>query len=476
MKGQPQPDEFRPTGLAARLFSPCRDTTYTWIVAAFLLGSFAHLWLADAWQSDWVIANSIYVLGMVILAITRGALGWILCAIGLAIPLLFLRDQLSQSVILEVFAICGAVTAFWNAGRNLEEPPAMFAAAVRGVTIVTYGLATFHKLNRDFVQAETSCANYGVHEVLDYYHIANDLIAPFEAVIPILALAVEGGICVAYLARRRRVAWLLATIFHLPITLTMAPAFAFVMLGGHLSFMIDEDRTLLASRMRRSWRWIIPSAAFLLAMSLFRHGSIPEITMIPKEGLLWLFLIWIWATFTPGRTDASPLQTTPRPPLNHGKLVVYIVVGGFTLNGFTPYLGVQYQHAAAMLSNLRIDDGCWNSYIIPESVRLTEDYVRIEEGWIGTPGRTEEYERIMAEQLWNPPQIRQMQRNWCKQSVRPLYIRGTYRGREFVFEDLCNPESPWPFEDDGVLNIEIFPDFLRFQKNLMRECPQTCIH
>jgi len=53
--------------------------------------------------------------------------------------------------------------------------------------------------------------------------------------------------------------------------------------------------------------------------------------------------------------------------------------------------------------------------------------------------------------------------------------RASFRGETHLIDDLCDDE-PLPFGRAGVLGFEVFPDALRFQKNLMRECPQTCIH
>jgi hypothetical protein len=128
-----------------------------------------------------------------------------------------------------------------------------------------------------------------------------------------------------------------------------------------------------------------------------------------------------------------------------------------------------------MVSNLRIDKGCWNHVVVPEQVRLTDDYIRVDEVYFGAPGRNDEYEDIVVRQLWSPPQIRQMRRNWCHPDARPFYLRGEFRGRDFLIEDLCDGK-PLPFEDAGMFGVEVFGDYLRFQKNLERECPQACIH
>lgn len=452
------------------LFEGSDDRLYRWVTWAFILGSLAHLWLADAWHPDWFWGNAVYVVGLLVLATTRSAAGWLLCASGALFPLLFARDQLTQSVVLLAFSVAGAIAMVLHA-RN-RQGVSSFLAAFRWVTVATYGLATFHKLNRDFINPDTSCANYGIAKLLDYYRIdftPPDEIAPF---IPFVALLIEGSIFVAYLARRHRLAWLLIPIFHIPITVTMAPAFALVMLPGHLAFATREDFEALQETLEKRWRTLLGMTVVATTVSLLAHGALPEITMIPKEALLWLILWSILAAFVVDRRTlfARRPNTPPRPAWP-----AWIITGAFVLNGITPYLGVQYQHAAAMLSNLRIDTGCWNSLLVPESVRLTDDYIRIDHAYLREPGFIEEYENILKDQLWNPVQMRQMRRNWCKPKLRPIYIEAQFRHETYVIQDLCDDQE-LPFHGDGILGIELFKNSLRFQKNLMRECPQACIH
>lgn len=467
---------FESDGWLQRLFVGSQHRQYRLVVWCFALGSFAHLWLADAWQADWLVANLFYAVGLLLLVTTRSAAGWILCAVGLVIPLFFLRDQLTQSVILLLWSCCGAIAMFFRSKIDARAEHALFAV-FRIITALTYGFATLHKINRDFLEPDTSCAVYGVDELWVYYGLGELNIGPLLDAVPFAALVLEGGICVAFLLGRHRIAWLLAPLFHLPITLTMAPAFAFVMLPGYLAFMTDEDREHLRAEWKQSGIKIIPIAACLLAASLVAHGSLPEITMIPKEGLIWILLLFVWKTFHPfQRGDRSPFRKF-RHDLPQGRWRILPAAAGviFVVNCLTPYTGLQYQHAAAMLSNLRIDQGCWNSYVFPESVRLREDYIRIDRAYFKEPGFLTEYENIAKEQLWSPPQIRQMRRNWCKESLRPIYLEAKFRGELFVIEDLCEPD-PLPFTSSGFFGVELFPDALRFQKNLMRECPQACIH
>jgi len=445
---------------------------YRFLTFAFLLASFSHLWLDDATLASWMPANIVYVLGLLVMVWRPGLLAWSLCATGLAIPLFFLRDQLTQSVFL--LFICGAAIVehlrFW---RGHFDASAVFMQTVRWLTVITYTMAAFHKLNRDFINPVTSCANYGINELIVYWGMPR--LAFLDPVWPWLAICIEATIALLFLMRRHRLAWSLGIVFHIPLTLTMAPAFVFVMFVGWAAFATDEDLVLLRNTIRRHGTKILPGGMVLCALSLWAYGKVPEPTMIPRELLLWTLLILLFVTF-----PIFKRTTWERAEKSRFSAWSLVFAGLFLANTLSPYTGLQYQHAAAMLSNLRIDEGCWNHVVVPESARIREDYIRIDEGWFGKPGVIEEYEHIMKDQLWNVPQIRQMQRNWCKHEVRPLYIRGTYRGKPFEIADLCPaPGSkvlpPLPF-DDSVFGIELFPEYLRFQKNLERECPQACIH
>ncbi len=484
MTEQPESTETPETTLETTLerwFVGPRDPRYRRVVFGFLLATAAHLWIADTWQEAWIIPDLILALGVVVLFVAGGMVGWLLCALGLLIPLLFLRDQLTQSMLMLAMSLLGAWVTCPAFKRELDDAAsAAFIKGMQGLTILTYGLATFHKLNADFLNPYTSCANYGVDELLTYFRMEG-LFDPWSVGwLPVAALLVEGGVAVAYLFGRRRVAWMLAAVFHLPITLTMAPAFVMVMLPGHLAFVRPADDLRWAERTFPHLKKFGIATVSATAISLAIHGALPEISMIFKEALIWFFLFTtVWA-FPPWTRHAWVGRGHGRmePPEKNSRairLAPYVICAGFLVNGFTPYLGVQFQHTAAMLSNLRIDEGCWNHALIPEGVRVREDYVRIDTVWFEEPGKIEEYENIVLEQLWSPPQILQMRRNWCRDEIRPFHISGTFRGRRFTVEDVCI-EEPLPFPDDGIFDVSVFPDFLRYQKNLMRECPQRCIH
>lgn len=460
-----QTTDFSPDTMVVRAFRGPRDAAYARVLLAFVVASACHLWLADAAQPDWWVANLIYVVGLGLLAGTRGAIGWVVCAVGLAIPLLFLRDQLTQSALLLAVCVAGA----WATMRRPADV-AGFLRAARGLMIVTYLLAAFHKLNHDFFNPVTGCASYGLRELAEYYRLAPSTFALYPDADALLAVALEVAIPLAYLVGRRHLARVLAVVFHIPLTLTMAPAFAFVMAVGHAAWLTPDDVDRLRAIWRRARSPLLAGALLATVASLLLHGSLPEWTMIPREFLLWLALFWsVAALVRRGRgRDRQPLNSSSKMPV--------VVVTAFVLNGFTPYLGIQFQHTGAMLSNLRIDEGCWNHFVVPESIRLTDDYLRVETVVFGSPGVIPDYEDTVLRQLWSPPQLRQMRRNWCRPEIRPFSMRGTFRGIAWEIDDLCDPDEPWPFDHDGVFGVELFGDFLRFQKNLERVCPQACIH
>ncbi|MFB6264038.1 MAG: hypothetical protein ABEL76_10505 [Bradymonadaceae bacterium] len=479
-------EQLRSDGPARFLLTGLEDPIYRWVVRLFVLGSAAHLWLRNAWSLEWLFADLVYTAGLGLLAWRGALLGWLLSAWGLLEPLLFHRDFLTQSVILLAIAGAGAAaTALraWGRVRQSEAHEAdpgpwvdAFLRAVQWICILTYACAALHKLNVDFLARPNSCALYGVDELLTYWRAGADVPGWLVPWLPWVIVGTEGGIAALHLLRLRRLAWTAAAAFHIPLTLTMAPAFAFVMACAHASFLVARDLARIRKTLGRYGSKIAAAGAAATAASLAAHADWPGAAMALKEAILWSALLGLAVAFPPW-TDAawdrarSPLEgADPR-----AVLLPAAVAGLFALNCLTPYLGLQYQHTAAMVSNLRIDRGCWNSAVVPESVRLRDPYIRVDEVYFKEPGAIPEYEEIVRTKLWSPPEIRQMRRNWCRPEVRPFYIRGTHLGETFEIEDLC-AGKPLPFDEWRPFGVPVFGDFLRFQKNLQRDCDQPCIH
>lgn len=458
----------------------------------YVLAGLTHLWLADAWQMNWLPGNICFGLGLALLLWRPAAAGWTLCALGKLLPLLFGRDHLTQSVILMAFAGGGAYFVGLHAylstwpdrlpkiagdDRKPSAPLAAFFEFLGLVTIATYGLAAFHKLNRDFFDPAYTCAVYGVDKLADYFAVALPSLQPAISLgLASLIVATEAGIATLYLAKQRRAALVLAVAFHIPLTLTMAPAFAFVMLAGHAAFLRPADLAVMGRFIKARGLWVAVAATALSAASMTFHGgpAFDDWTMAPREWLLWaLLLIALFAR--PWRPNQDQ-QPRAKRGIDTRRLVAWAMAALFVLFGLIPYLGLRFQNTGAMLSNLRIDRGCWNHLIVPEKMRLRDDYIRVDDVYLGALGRLEKYETIATDQLWNGPMIRQMRANWCRDETRPFYLAGTYRQRPFEIDDLCAADLDWPFADDGIFGISLFDNHLRFQRNLARQCPQTCVH
>ena len=141
----------------------------------------------------------------------------------------------------------------------------------------------------------------------------------------------------------------------------------------------------------------------------------------------------------------------------------------YALHGLSPYLGVEMQHSAAMLSNLRIDPPCANSLIFPS---LTDDpYIYIDDVQFGQVQRVKRT-KIVRNTLWNLTALHTMKQNWCIPEQRPLRLTGSFRKQSFTIDDLCTDNSL-----DALTVGSMAPKgWQRFQKNLLRTCHTACIH
>ncbi|TXD32279.1 hypothetical protein FRC96_18095 [Lujinxingia vulgaris] len=482
-----------------------QDAPFRLMALLYAFAGLCHLWLADAWIPEWIVGNALFLAGILALPYSPSLLPWASCALGKALPLLMGRDHLNQSLLLMLIAAAALLLCAlggWRAARQsaalardekafdldalLHAPansdaPALtdaFLIFVRGLTAAVYAMSAFHKLNRDFIDPTLSCASYGVEKLAAYLNVSlSDLPAGLllRQQAPMLVIGAELSIALLYVTGRRKAALLIALLFHIPLTLTMAPAFAFVMLIGHAAFLSAADLRVFAERGRRFAPAIIAVAIAMTALTTWMHGGTDDWTMLPREALLWALLVWVALTPLPPRAIGRP--TLPGQPTSRAaRGLATLAVGLYLLHALTPYLGLRFQHTAAMVSNLRIDQGCWNHLVMPERWRLSDEYIRIDRVYFREPGFIAEYEDKVLDQLWNTTQVRQMRRNWCRDEVRPFFVEGTWRGAHFTIDDLCADPLPWPFERAGVFGEEVFEDHLRFQRNLPRTCPAACIH
>ncbi len=456
--------------LGAWLERPNDSVRYLVYCRAFAAASAIHLLLPDALQEGWLVPDLLYWVGAILLAATGCLAGWVLCAAGVAWPVLFLGDQLTQSIYLLLCAL-SAIACF--AGRRdgrAERTAVGLPYAVRWLTVLVYALAAVHKVNAGFLDPEVSCATGGVDILARNWGAPWIAADPMKAWWPIGWLVVEGAIAVL-LVVRPAVAIALACFVHVPLTIVFAPAFAFVTASGFVAALSETDLLWVGRVMRRRWTAIVAIGAALgigsFLLYLRNHWVVYGFWSF-KEGILWLGGVWLVAAHLrrpPGSLSwFSAFRERPvGTPRAIGIAVVLILVAW----GLTPYTGLQFHHTGAMLSNLRIDRGCWNSLVFPEAMRIVEPYVRIDHARIGA-GRPD-LEAHLEEGLWSPEALLTLREDSCAHLPRPVRIEGTWHGRRFDSADLCNARR-WPF------GRTVLPRYRAFQHNLRRECPQACIH
>ena len=528
------PDELAERPLCLRWRVGCR---------ALAVGCFVHLSLPDAHRLDWLVPNFVLAMAATSLLLpprpgtARAYATFFGIALAKLVPLVFLGDQLTQSLLLALYAICAllfarALPPSTNAQASLDthdtphvrdtphaqrphahrphahrphahrphahrphahgtpdapdapdtpdtpdahdtphaslesrDAPhdATHARAVRLLLLGVYGLAAFHKTNRDFLDPAVSCATGGMKLLADNWSL------PFPdgasaAHWPHLFLLTEAALVLLGVWRP---AWalLIALTMHVPLTIVFAPAFAWVMLPGWVAFLRDEDLVHLAHVWRTKRAWVIGLGlvpAITSAALYFRDHWIPYPAWQFVELSLWFLLAWLVVALVTRRGGVLTGRLAWNERTRSFTFVPLVIL---LLNGTTPYLGLQFHHAAAMLSNLRIDEGCWNHLLVPESVRVIEPYVRIEAMEVGpetpAPGALISHAR---EALWHPASLRDAVERWCDAGAAPVALELRFEGRRLLVDDACE-HLPLPAQASGL-----------FQTNLPRQCPARCIH
>ncbi len=448
---------------------PARSLRYRTFCRLWAVGAFVHITLPHFWDAAWALPWLLSFAGLLLVAWRGCFLGWALSLIGLVIPIVWLEDQLTQSSIM--LLLCAGAVLLFVGSRSAREPrmELTFSLWVRVLTVAVYLTAVFHKLNRDFLDGAISCASGGATLLFEGWGGTGPLPDTLLQYIPIVFLIVEALLGFLFLARPGQ-ALLLGALMHLPLTVVFAPAFAFTLIPGWLLFLREQEVQHLLDVFQRKWKPIVACGSLLGASStllyLWDHPDTDWYWQF-KEGLMWVLLVGLivaYATKPEGifTSRSAWLEgPSPRRSLISALLVVW------TLNALSPYTGLQFHRAGAMLSNLRIDSGCWNHVLVPESFRLRDPYIRIDDASVGEVRGARNLEASIEGRLWSPQGLWQSRERWCAAGAAPIWLRGNAQGEGFTVSDLC---ASWPFEPVR------WPGFRAYQVNLDPECPQACIH
>lgn len=456
---------------------PCATLRYRLHARMYAVATLIRLTLPDAVGRDWWPEVLLHWVGAIVLFASGSLLGWALCLIAILVELFTLSDQLTQTAYLGCVALCAVSLFAGDPAKRAQRLNLDFAAAVRVLSVGTYFLAAFHKLNRDFVNPAVSCASGGLQLLGEHYQSAWISGVASYPVWPYVFLLAEFSL-VALAIARPGLGALLAALVHLPLTIIFAPAFAFTMASGWVCLLRETELEHLIATLKRRRHLILCLSAIPIALSLGlppydRWRSDPDWCV--KEGILWGVLVWLSVAWFTRPVGYGAWLGSWRELA--GRKRAQYIVGAVALlwlgNGLTPYLGVQFQHTGAMLSNLRVDSGCYNHLLIPERVRFREEYIRVDQLTLSTP--TPDHLQDWRERLYNSEILLRDARRWCARSPDGVRIAGRYGSQPFVVENACEERvlrdhQGWPF------SAPLFPRFRRFQSNLDQSCPQACVH
>lgn len=422
------------------------DLRARWWARSFAIASLFHVALPDFDHSDWFIPRLLIGTTALILLWRPVPLMFLINAAAHVITLFFLRDVLTQSVLLLIFAVAGAqLSSVWRPAR---------LHGLSLITAITYLCAAIHKINTGFVSLESSCSLHALAQVGQRWGVTFP--PEIDVYIPWLTIAVEVFLAVS-LGIRSRWYWLLAFGFHLPLVVTLAPAFGAVVLCGASAGLTSRDLVLMrVSVQKHVWLWILFAFTMMTIEGLVGTSAL---SVVQHVQVGWYALACALAFVCVRPAKALTVARPWRMPCV------------WFLFCMTPYLGIQVQHTGAMLSNLRVDSNCHNSLIFSPNLVFQDQYIRLKHVQFGTDQWSKRKD-ILERGLWNEAALFTMRKNWCVPWARPLAMSVIQKGETTSVPDLCN---------DGALDFlsvwqHRFSGYQRFQKNLTQACDQRCIH
>ena len=276
---------------------------------------------------------------------------------------------------LGVLARRGGAGALERSGQLRSELDELHARVFRVFAVTTLVLAGLHKLNADFF-APGSCAELS-ERLREWWILPFELpIIPSPAGVVALELLTPALLLIYPRIGILAVIYIMAGLGHI------GPAgFASTCVVMSLAFLDAGDAALLRSLVRRRWGAIAGATLVVIAIS---HSCYEGVSTWLKFGLLELLLIPVTcmvvgvgvarlrgARDLRKRLEPAAFRWRRRPRTTLPGLASWLALI-LLVNGLTPYLGVKYRFSVAMLSNLRVDQARWNSYVVPEWVRMRD--------------------------------------------------------------------------------------------------------
>jgi hypothetical protein len=242
------------------------------------------------------------------------------------------------------------------------------------VASVVYGFAAFQKMNAGFFDPSGSCAGTLMTELLGlnglgWHVLPRSLIVPTACI----TLVWEAGMAVGLLVRRLRLwAIVVGTSAHLLLAFAHFWDFAAVMLALYVVMLPAEAANSI--RQPESWRrlamagWVAYATVTIAAWRSSNVESPLGLTWNALQVIAWTVSVgslvgpWIAGAFRLP-SAAFDLKLWPIRP-------AWLLLGPVlaAANGLTPYCGIKTVSNYSMFSNLRVEGGHTNHFLIPDDL------------------------------------------------------------------------------------------------------------
>lgn len=332
--------------------------------------AFAILYHQTAYRESLATPLDIVVTSLAALLLVRPTL---LPFVALAVAQLLLVGQQLPNVynhwyvvaLANLGIVLAAVVAVARARRSpghvgaAELLPA-FGPAARWYLVFLYFLTGWHKLNRDFLTPDISCASVLLDQMAA--RLGGITVPPALGVVAIAAtLLVELGVPIALLfVRTRTPAVLVALAFHLAMAVTGYARFSAAGVALLLCFVAPAThRHILATSLLTHARYRTVLVCGLLASTLVE--PLTEVTWLFGQLALTAWIGWVVLRDGTTATLRAPLRQAGDAWLPFAAPLLLLC------SGIAPYFGLQTDRALSMYSNLRTEGGITNHLVVPSS-------------------------------------------------------------------------------------------------------------
>ncbi|MBV6325091.1 hypothetical protein [Duganella violaceipulchra] len=312
------------------------------------------------------------------------------CLVFLSLKIASYSLRLANHMIFAWFLLlllCIAAARAGGAATIVAEVP-MVAQGVQAMVLVLYFFAFFHKLNREYFQADVSCAT----ALVDFFcwdrKITHPRLLHFYRNFGIYGTVILEGLIplMLYFNDARGPGLIIAVIFHFILALMGIVNFSMFMYAGLFAFVAPATyhSALLAWSSANAgmlataslgvllivWRWT-PRNAATHCSYVYRK---PAWLIQSAFGVLtacFLFLCLFVLQDAP--TAPRPWEAVP----DSERLILTVLLAAFILNGIGPYLGYKTEFSFAMFSNLRLTP--WSHLVVPAGWRIVRQpqYVEV---------------------------------------------------------------------------------------------------